>query len=154
MINIIHYDDDIFFLTYTVKRLADGLKLELDPSLFLKKYLEEIDFLSRYIEFFLESLQSTKLKINRINYLKSVYKLNKLFIEMLNKILTEQVPFSQNLKTQFSRLAGIKDSHIEHEQAIKDALNVGRSPSAQDNEALSEEEYRILLSPEEEKYTP
>ncbi len=151
MINIIHYEDDIFYLTSMVKRISDGIKLELDTSLFLNKILEEIAFLSRSIEYFMESLQSTKLKVNRLNYLKNMYKLNKLFVEMLNNILTEQVPFAQNLKNHFQHLSSLRDRHIEHESAIKDALNAGKSPAGQENEILSEEEYKILFSPDEEE---
>ncbi len=151
MISIIHYEDDIFYLTAIVKRLSDGVKLELDTSLFLNKVLEEIAFLSRSIEYFMDSLKSTKLKVNRLNYLKSVYKLNKLFVELLNSVLTEQVPFSKNLKNHFPHLAGLRDRHIEHETAVKEALHLGMGPSGQEHEVLSEEEYKILLSPDEDE---
>ena len=151
MINIIHYEDDIFYLTAMVKRLSDGVKLELDTSLFLNKILEEIAFLSRSIEYFIDSLKSSKLKVNRLNYLKGMYKLNKLFIELLNAVLTEQVAFAKNLKNHFPHLAGLRDRHIEHESAIKEALHVGKGPSGQEHEVLSEEEYKILLSPDEDE---
>jgi hypothetical protein len=150
MINIIHYDDDIFYLTYTVKRLFDGLKLELDASLFLNKLLEDIAFVSRSVEFFLESLKSTKLKVNRLNYLKNMYKLNKLFVEMLNSTLTEQAAFAPQLKNHFTHLAALRDRHIEHEHVLIEALNKGHHPSAQESDILSEEEYRILLSRDED----
>jgi uncharacterized pyridoxamine 5'-phosphate oxidase family protein len=151
MINIIHYDDDIFFLTAMVKRLFEGLKLELDSSLFLNKILEEIAFISRSIEHFMESLKSTKLKVNRLNYLKNMYKLNTLFIEMLNAVLTEQVAFAQNMKNHFPHLTTLRDRHLDHESALKDELNAGKSPGGQDHEVLSEEEYKILLSPDDEE---
>ena len=150
MINIIHYDDDIFYLTYTVKRLFDGIKLELDASMFLNKVLEDIAFVSRSIEFFLESLKTSKLKVNRLNYLKNMYKLNKLFIEMLTTIITDQAAFASQLKNHVTHLTSLRDRHIEHEQILTNAMSKGKNPALEDSDMLSEEEYRILLSPDEE----
>src|SRR4030066_308687 len=127
MVNIIHYDDDIFYLTHTVKRLFDGIKLELDATLFLNKILEDIAFVSRSIEFFLESLRSSKLKVNRLNYLKNMYKLNKLYIEMLNAILTEQAAFAPLLKHHFTHLGSLRDRHIEHEHDLHQAITKGKA---------------------------
>jgi hypothetical protein len=151
MINIIHYDDDIFYLTYTVKRLSDGIKLELDAALFLNKILEDMAFVSRAVDFFLESLKSSKLKVNRLNYLKNMYKVNKLFVEMLNALLTEQAAFAQNMKSHFPQLQAMRDRHIEHEHTIRDAMHAGKHPAADEGDGLSEEEYRILLADNEEK---
>ncbi|HEQ72644.1 MAG TPA: hypothetical protein ENN69_09160 [Spirochaetia bacterium] len=150
MINIIHYEDDIFFLNLTAKRLADGLKLELDPSLFHAHVLDEILFLSRSIVFFLDSLKTTQLKVNRVNYLKSIFAVNKQLIEILNSLLTRQVPFAEHLADQFDHLTNLRTQHSEYEYEIRDAMTTSKKSTVQDHEALSEEEYRILLSPEDE----
>lgn len=150
MINIIHYEDDIFFIHYCIKRLSDGLKLELDPSVFLVQIRNDINFLSQSLAFFLDSLKSTQLKVNRLHHLKNLFQVNKLFIELLNAILTEQSPFSQHLKDDFARLSEIKIQQTEYECEIKDALKTSRKLTAHDHEALSEEEYRILLTPDDE----
>ena len=150
MVNIIHYEEDIFYLTHTVKRLYDGLKLELDASLFLNKVLEDVAFVSRSIEFFLESLRSGRLKVNRMAHLKNVYKLNKLFIEMLNAVLTEQAVFAPQLKHHFPHLTTLRDRHTSHEEALSSMFTKGKHPEAQESDILSEEEYRILFSQNDE----
>ena len=150
MVNIIHYEDDMFYLAYTVKRLSDGLKLDLDPSLFLGQIRIDIAFLSQSLAFFLDSLKNTQLKVNRLNHLKNVFQVNKLFIELLNFILTEQSPFSQHLREYFPNLADLRIQHTEYEHEIRDALKTSKKAVNQDHEALSEEEYRDLLSPDED----
>lgn len=150
MINIIHYEADLFYLNYTVKRLSDGLKLELDPSLFQMQIRSDITFLSHSLAFFLDSLKSTQLKVNRLKYLKNVFQVNKIFIEMLNSILTEQSPFALHLKEFFPTLSDLRIQHTEYECEITDAMKTTKKAVNQDDESLSEEEYRTLLAPDED----
>jgi hypothetical protein len=150
MINIIHYDEDIFFLSIMVKRLIDGLKLELDGPLFLIKIVEEIEFISRSIEYFMSSLQGNNLKVNRLQYLKNLYKLNKLFIELLHGILTDQILFSKNVKNHSAHFSELRDHHISHELKIKSGLHIDKNQMKYDHDMLSEEEYKILLSQAED----
>ncbi|MBN1525040.1 MAG: hypothetical protein JW904_11185 [Spirochaetales bacterium] len=149
MTRIINFEDDIFFLAYSVKKLADGLLLELDPSIFLDKIVEEISFVSRSVDFFINQLKSTSLKVNRVNYLKSIHKLNAQFTDVINGIVSEKFPFSIHMKQHKGNIEPLLTRHREYETEISDALSGEMKDGSHDKEIISEEEYKILFAPDE-----
>jgi len=150
MTNIINYEDDIFFLTYMVKKLSDCLQLEIDPNIFLNKIIDEITFINKSIEYFFNTLKQSQLKVNRINYLKNILKLVSLFIDLLDELLKENLIFSKYMKDNFKYFLNIKKQLHQYLQEIKEIMTDIKDTSNLENDIISEEEYRILLSPQEQ----
>ncbi|RPJ06886.1 MAG: hypothetical protein EHM28_09085 [Spirochaetaceae bacterium] len=150
MTNIIHYEDDIFFLSATAKKLADSLMLELDPSLFADKIISEINYLSKTIEYFMNQLKTTTLKVNRQNYLKSIFLVNKQYIDILTGILSGKYPFSIHLSGERGSMEASKLRHTEFSSELEDTLaGINKTPGEKD--VISEEEYKILFTPDQEE---
>ncbi|MEJ2664054.1 MAG: hypothetical protein P8107_08425 [Spirochaetia bacterium] len=118
MTNIINYEDDIFYLTHIVKKLADGLKLEID----------------------------SQLKINRDTILKNMLRLNRHFIRLLDDIINQATPFTHYLQEKANRFSALKTRHAEFMQEIEDILSSIAKKGNGDQETISEEEMRILLT--------
>lgn len=148
--NIIHYENDLFYLNYHLRLLNDSLKLDLDPSIYKLHLRNEIAFLAETIIFFFDSLKHSQLKVNRLHYLKKLYDINKGFVDFLNFIITGQSPSASIFKDDFSQLSAMREKHQRFEKEIFSILRASRQFSPDENESLSEEEYRVLFAPDEE----
>ncbi len=151
MTNIINYEDDIFYLTHIVKKLADGLKLEIDPVNFKDKVVSEIDFIHKCTGQIFTSLKKSQLKINRDTILKNMLRLNRHFIRLLDDIINRATPFTHHLQEESNRFSALKTRHAEFMQEIEDILSSIAKKGNGDQETISEEEMRILLTNHEDE---
>jgi hypothetical protein len=151
MTNIINYEDDIFYLTHIVKKLADGLKLEIDPVNFKDKVVSEIDFIHTCTGQIFTSLKKSQLKINRDTILKNMLRLNRHFIRLLDDIINQATPFTHYLQEDANRFSALKTRHTEFMQEIEDILSSIAKKGNGDQETISEEEMRILLTNHEDE---
>jgi hypothetical protein len=151
MTNIINYEDDIFYLTHIVRKLADGLKLDIDPNTFKKLIIEEVSFLNKSIEALFHTLKNSQLKINRDLYFKSMLRLNRQYVGLLNDIINHTSPFALNLQEYTDMLLRFKSQHMEYITELEDLLSDITTNSNGDQEIISEEEMRILLTDHEEE---
>jgi hypothetical protein len=151
MTNIINYEDDIFYLTHIVKKLSDGIKLDIDPNSFKDKIYEEILFIHSITESIFHSLKESQIKINRDLYLKNMLRLNRHYVHFLNDIINGNFTFAQYLQDYVEKLSSIKAQHLEYITEIEDLLTEISKDSNGDQEIISEEEMRILLTNHEEE---
>ncbi len=151
MTNIINYEDDIFYLTHIVKKLADGIKLEIDPNSFKDIIYEEILFINKTSENLFNSLKKSQLKINRDLHLKNMLRLNRQYVYFLDDIINKNYPFTTYLQDHIDKLSSIKAQHTEFIAEIEDLLSDISKDSNGDQEIISEEEMRILLTNHEEE---
>lgn len=68
----INYDDDIFYLTFLVKRMRDGIRLDLDESLFTEHIRGDISFVEEAITHIHRNLINNELMIRRGEYLSTL----------------------------------------------------------------------------------
>jgi hypothetical protein len=137
MTNIINYEDDIFYLTHIVKKLADGIRLEIDPQTFKERIAGELLFVNACTEQIFASLKQSQLKINRDTILKNM---------LLDDIIHKNSPFSIHLQDHREKLLSMRNQHREFIQEIEDLLSAIYKKGNGDQETISEEEMRILLT--------
>jgi len=65
----IHFEDDIFHLLSRIRMQRDALELDLDPSLFLDKTFDELEFIDSCLDKLLRSLLENERLIERQNQL-------------------------------------------------------------------------------------
>lgn len=68
----IHYQDDLFFLTLTIKTLRDGLNLDIDAHLFLEKTVQDLVFIGTALDSLFSSLRDNERLIDRQEYLREL----------------------------------------------------------------------------------
>jgi hypothetical protein len=146
MTNIINYEDDIFYLTHIVKKLADGIRLEIDPQTFKERIAGELLFVNACTEQIFASLKQSQLKINRDTILKNMLRLNRHFIRLLDDIIHKNSPFAIHLQDHREKLLSMRNQHREFIQEIEDLLSAIYKKGNGDQETISEEEMRILLT--------
>ena len=151
MTNIINYEDDIFFLSHIVKKLADGIKLDIDPRRYKEKILAEILFVHESSKTLFATLKESQLKINRDLHLKNMLRFNRHYVDFLDNIIQDNFTFTKYFHEHTDKLTDIKAQHAEYIQEIEDLLSEITKDSNGDQEIISEEEMRILLTNHEEE---
>ena len=151
MTNIINYEDDIFYLTHIVKKLADGIKLDIDPNRYKDKIFDEILFIHESSKTLFDSLKKSQLKINRDLHLRNMLRLNRHYVNLLDNIIHDNFTFTKYLQDHTDKLSSIQSLHAEYIEEIEDLLSEITKDSNGDQEIISEEEMRILLTNHEEE---
>jgi hypothetical protein len=84
----INFEDNIFILNVKVRMIHDLFILETDPELFLKKTIEDIDFIDDTLGLLLENLSENIHLIERNELFDNLSELERQFSEALTFFLT------------------------------------------------------------------
>jgi hypothetical protein len=79
-----NYEDNIFILNIRIRTLADMMKLDADPDIFLEKTLEDIDFIAAKLNLLQENLAYNKHLISRDTQIHNLDETYEGFLELLN----------------------------------------------------------------------
>jgi hypothetical protein len=146
----IHYEDDLFFLNTYIKGLKDGFTLDIDPDFYLDKVVEDIFFIDATLDRIFSSLRENVHLIKRSEYLRSLMRTKQAFEAFLSDVVEGKLPFAEHLEPFLPRLRASLNEHGNDVAEIHAMLKqLGYSfPEHQD--MISEEEFRHLLSGDEE----
>ncbi len=143
----INYEDDIFTLSLLVRNLSDILKLEIDAEFFRERIDGDIAFIDATARRIHESLAESPVFLKRQEYLKGMQRMQRSFIGLLEAILEKRFPFAEFLQGQADRYRAIREAHEKDLGDINSALS--RSSGLEEQHMVSENEFKILLSPTE-----
>jgi hypothetical protein len=87
MIKHINFEDNIFVLNIRVRMIYDLLLLETNPELFLKKTLEDIDFVDDTLGLLLDELIENTHLIERNEHFDNLSELEEQFAQVLTLFL-------------------------------------------------------------------
>jgi hypothetical protein len=147
----VNYEDNIFYLTLVYKAVAAGLKLNIDTELYRDRILEDIRFLDRTSSNIYQSLRADHLMIDRLTHLKGMQKLNTSLIALLEEILEERLPLASALEQDFDLLQRIQSNREAELVGLKEMLSKLADSSSDEEQIVSEQEFKFLLTPEEEQ---
>ena len=140
----VNYDDNIFFLQTMIQTLDSGVQLSIDGQLFRDKFVEDIFFVDATLSRILSQLGQNRLLIRRSEYLRSLLRAEKLFVDLLGKCLDESNPFAAELQETVHKLRACRSVH---ERDLDDIRNMLQNPGEleQEEDLVSQEEFRSLL---------
>lgn len=147
----VNYEDDLFYLHLCLKGLASAFKLNLDAELFLDKIGSEILLIDAGTKSLFESLKENTGMIGRLDHLRHLQKLNQAFIRLLEEVLAKTWPLASGLEHLFTRLQAALSSHQSDLKEIKALIAPSRSAGRELDHIVSQEEFNLLLSQEEEE---
>ncbi|MDR0721354.1 MAG: hypothetical protein LBF75_00995 [Treponema sp.] len=84
----INFEDNIFLINIRLRMVQDMLVLEPDPELFLKKTMEDIDFIDDILGLLLDGLLENPHLIERNEQLVNLYAIECQFSQLLTLFLT------------------------------------------------------------------
>jgi hypothetical protein len=147
----VNYDDNIFYLTLVFKGIAAGLKLNIDTGLYRDRILEDIRFLDKTCSSIYQSLKADHLMIDRLTHIKGLQKLNANFIALLGDILEERLPLASALEQDFDLLQRIQSNREVELAGLKEMIAKLGEPGGDQEQIVSEQEFKFLLSPDQDE---
>jgi hypothetical protein len=146
----VNYDDSIFYLQTMVKTLSTGLNLDVDPTIFKEKMVEEILFVDSSINQILQRLRDNFRLIHRTEYLRMLLRGINGYLELLDACVNGKLAMSEELEDFFPKLTRLLESHEGRAREIQAALQQGALGSDAPEDVVSQEEFRFLLQEENE----
>lgn len=140
----INYDDDIYYLDTLVSAVQTGLTLDIDPEFFRDKIVEDIFFVDVTLKRIFDSLEENSFLIRRAEYLRSLLRVARIFVDFLHRLLTKEIGFAEHLEPYLLKLRGAVADHEQIAEKIGDMLQVAE-PSEGDEDFVSQDEFRFLL---------
>jgi hypothetical protein len=146
----INYEDNIFYLKLLLKQLQSGLKLSIDGELYAEKIAAEIFFLDKTVSEILRSLETNMLLRDRLELLKDLEGFLLRFVELLDEVLTAETGLAVELEGHHPDFQQMKERRLEDTRTIRETIDGSQSGEAEADQIVSEEEFKFLLSPDEE----
>jgi hypothetical protein len=144
----IHYEDDLYFLQSHIKTLQSGIELEIDTDLFGEKIIEDIFFIDGMLLRLFGTLKENPMVLKRREYLRSLLRTKNTFLEFLERLRDSPFGKSEFTGQYLEKLRACEDSNRSDVQQIRQILQ-GHHSQAPDEDVVSQEEFRSLLSDEE-----
>jgi hypothetical protein len=89
--------------------------------------------------------------IDRFTHLKGLHKLNSSFIALLEDILEERLPLASSLEQDFDLLQRIQSNRETELAGINEMITKQKGSTGDQDQIVSEEEFKFLLSAEEQE---
>jgi len=144
----INYEDDIFAISLLLRGVSDIVKLDIDAEFFVERVDGDIRFIDSAIRRVFQSLSSGPFFLKRHDYLKDLQRLKRSFVELLDSLVEKRVPFSEFLSASAGRYREMRSANESDISDIRSRLS--DSAGLEEEHMVSENEYKILLSPNDE----
>lgn len=141
----IHYEDNLFYLHSILRTVESGLRLDIDPSLFRDKILEDLFFVDSMIMRMYSSLRENDRLIQRTTYLRSLRRTAGAFTLFLDRLLAGDPPFEHAFEPFFEKLERVRAQHAAVRREIDELLD-RVDPDEETENTISSAEYNILLA--------
>ena len=146
----IDYGDNIFFLSMKARTLKDSVKLELQTDLLLEPLNREILFLVKTTQYLFQQLKESSHIRNRAEHLRDIRRLINTLIEFFMEIEKGETSLSTALRSESGEYR-ILEKELENSRSeASELLTIVTGSGQEERYTISEEEYKILLSEEDQ----
>ncbi|MBN2737263.1 MAG: hypothetical protein JXR70_09805 [Spirochaetales bacterium] len=147
---ITNFEDDIFFLHIQIDALFKGLKLNIDKRFFQEKISRDLDYFEKISAELYNALTNSTLMLKKTDYLKNLSRLLKLFNELMEHLMDKKFPINKTVVFSIPRLEQIREKNKKCMAEIKRLIPDPSDDFFQDENMVSEEEYKFLFTETEE----
>lgn len=147
----IDYNDNIFLLSNKFKLIEDGLKLNLDTADFIPNIKSELSFIASGIEKYFNTLIGNKILLNRTESLKSLKRLIRKFINLLQELTDPDNKYYTEFSDLYEKFNEYTMLFNDFEDQIKEIITDYSYKSQDEKLIISENEYKVLFSNENEE---
>jgi hypothetical protein len=141
----INYEDDIFALSLLLRGVSDIVKLDIDAEFFAERVDTDIRFIDAAMRRVSASLSSGPFFLKRQDYLKDLQRLKRSFVELLDSLAEKRVPFAEILSASAGRYRDMRT--VNEKDILELRSRLSESTGLEEEHMVSENEYKILLSP-------
>ncbi|HRY56478.1 MAG TPA: hypothetical protein P5142_17800 [Spirochaetia bacterium] len=144
MPQMIHFQDDIFFLSVLIKALDAGLSTEADPEHFRERVAGDLFFLDGSLKAFRGLLAQNALLIDRSEYLKLLERSSRSFVQLLERLVGGEYPRSEAYASYRPQLEAILRDQVSILAELDGILDASLS-GATETDLVSQDELSELL---------
>ncbi|HTX72244.1 MAG TPA: hypothetical protein VMC79_05405 [Rectinemataceae bacterium] len=144
MPQMIHYQDDIFFLSVLVKALDSGLSTEADADHFREQVVGSLEFIGLSLDSFNTLLAQNVLLIERAEYVKLLERTTRGYGLILEKLLRGSYPSANAYLQHRGRLLGL-ETDARRILGELDALLSSAMGGEAESDLVSQDELSELL---------
>jgi hypothetical protein len=144
MPQMIHYQDDLFFLSVLVKALDAGLSSEADPEYFRERVAGDLFFLDGSLKNFRALLAQNALLIDRPEYLKLLQRTSRSLTQVLDRLIGAAYPRAEayaSYRPQFEALIKGQSALLAELDGILESSLSGQT----ETDLVSQDELSELL---------
>jgi len=137
------YEEGLYYMGLTCRRLKEGLALGLDPDLFEEHFLDEVDYIDSVFDRLQQSLLEEQHLIQRKEYSHQLILSRQIFHNLLNDMLRlskEGLSFSQ----QGELIISLQNKNQSKIDEVIASFNLDKSEVSPE-EVITHEEMNILL---------
>jgi hypothetical protein len=145
----VSYGDELFLLTLVLRELEQGVRLELESTRFIDRLQADIAFLDEALGDYQKTLSGNPHLPGKMEYLRRLCRLQTDFSAFLGNL-------SRSTSAIGKAFAPLRDALLAMERKQADLARTGRrlmseagEQRTQELHGISDEEFRILLSPDE-----
>ena len=147
---VVHYDDDIFYLTALIKTIRNGLTLDIDQDYYIDKTVEDLFFIDTLLLRIYASLKENIRLIERPKHLRNLLQAKRQFVDLLASILDQHLPFAEFLAAFFEKLHGAREQQSRECAEISASLS-REGELVRDTDMVSQDELSELFRVDEEE---
>jgi hypothetical protein len=141
----IHFNDDLFFLTKSMRTVKDGLSLEIDGPLFMENVVMNLDFYGECIEDLVRSLDDNRKLIDWMEYLRSLYLAERQYLDILDAALDPDASYAPSLEKDRGRLEAARSAHRKALADMRSRLSLKGEEDGPQEDVVSKDELDELL---------
>jgi hypothetical protein len=144
MSQMIHFQDDIFFLSVLVKALDAGLSTEADPEHFRERVAGDLFFLDGSLKSFRGLLAQNALLIGRSEYVKLLERSSRSYVQLLERLVGGEYPRSEAYSSYRPQLEAVLKEQKAILAELDGILDISLSGSTE-TDLVSQDELSELL---------
>lgn len=148
MDDTIYYDENLFYLNEVINTIADGLRLDLESSIFVDKIVDDVLFTEHALAALHDSLMHNELLVHRVEHLRRLMRTKRRFADVLSSTGSNGHGLETKLLPFAAKFRDIASSQRNHVQTLQDLVAHADPGEEHPVDVVSEQEFRFLLDEE------
>ncbi|MDA3956624.1 hypothetical protein [Oceanispirochaeta sp.] len=145
MSEMVHYEDNLFYLHTEIINIQNGLKLSIDKEFFASRMISQIFAIDAVLNRHYDLLKENPYLIRRNDFLFSIQKLKTRLSKLIETVEEKKSFFSEKDAERFPELKRKMASHLADVQNIRKEISEKLENSTEDASSLSTSEYELLM---------
>ena len=151
MKNKIHFEDDLFFFNLQMKLLKEGFQLTIDSDYFLDKVIADLRFVDSGLGKIFSTLKENSNLIRRSEYFHNLVKVESVFVDLLEEILTQKYAFCEFMVSFFPELRQRQEAHRQDLAEIRGLQRIATNEEEDKEDFITADEMHLLTKPDTEE---
>jgi hypothetical protein len=144
----IRFNDDLFYITETLKAIRDGLTLDIDPDIFAENAVATLEAMGQALDRLSDFINENPKLIDRAEYVRSIYLVERQYVEILETALGDDSSLKACIDRSRPGFAAFLDAHRAAMSVFRTRLYAQGGDEHASEDLVSRDELDGLLKDE------